>query len=123
MNIIGALKKSNTPSTVYFCEYSDEDFPWGSVSELLKRCPALSAEEAQSVKKEDIYCIAVECDDGEPQRTPVPPDFEKGVLVGIVFDIGEYFVSYTAEEHADLELYLNELTESNESKKDTGETL
>lgn len=111
MNIIGALKKSNSPSTVYFCEYKEEDFKWDSVEELLKQCTLSEDDETQRLKKEDIYCIAIECEDRRTQSNPTIPDFANGTLVGVVFDSVDYYISFTSEKHADLNIYLNELTE------------
>ena len=108
MNIIGGLKKSKSPSTIYFCEYRDDDFNWDDVVALLKRCPSVEFR----LKKEDIYCIAVECADGENKRTPDPPDFENGVLVGIVYISKDSYISLTPEDYADIDVYLKEIAES-----------
>lgn len=97
MKIIGALKKSKTPSTVYFCEYKAEDFDWNEVVSLLQRCDL-----AQDLDDKDIYCIAVESNDELKS--------DKN-LVGITFRSGEYFVSLTPQGYADLDVYLQELAD------------
>lgn len=105
MEIIGALKKSNSSSTIYFCEYRAEDFGRDEVVSLLQKC-RLSFHDNNSLKDENIYCIAVESND-EMQS-------DKN-LVGITFQSGSHYISLTPQEYADISVYLTELTEREES--------
>lgn len=100
MEIIGALKKSNSSSTIYFCEYRAEDFDRKDVVELLQRC-RLSLRENRNWDDKDIRCIAVESNDELKS--------DKN-LVGITFKSGDYYVSLTPQEYADIDIYLQELT-------------
>jgi hypothetical protein len=98
MEIIGALKKSRTNSTIYFCTYTPEDFDWQEVVVFLQRCQLM-----QDLAADDIYCIAVESEDNLSTE---------GRIVGIIFRNGEKYISLVPQEYSDLELYLKELTEN-----------
>lgn len=99
MEIIGALKKSNSSSTIYFCEYREQDFDRRDVVELLQRCRLLLREN-RNLDDKDICCIAVESNDELVS--------DKN-LVGITFRSGSHYVSLTPREYADLDFYLQEL--------------
>lgn len=96
MEIIGALKKSRSQSTVFFCEYRREDFDWKDIVALLQSCRLM-----RDLDEDDIYCVAVEsCDELEGDRR----------LVGITFRSGADYISLVPAEYSDLNFYLREIS-------------
>lgn len=99
MEIIGALKKSRSQSTIFFCEYKKEDFDWNEIVTLLQSCRLM-----QDLEENDIYCVAVE------SRDEMKSDRR---LVGITFHSGSEYVSLVPNEYADLDFYLKEISGCN----------
>lgn len=96
MEIIGALKKSRSQSTIFFCEYRKEDFDWDAIVAFLQSCHLM-----QDLEDDDIYCIAVESmDEMKSDRR----------LVGITFHSGADYISLVPKEYADLDFYLKEIS-------------
>lgn len=100
MEILGALKKSNSASSVFFCDYQHGGFNWDDVVKLLTKCRLM-----QDLDEKDIYCIAVEsCDDMKQDKR----------LVGITFRNGLDFISLVPQEYSDLDFYLKEIADTAE---------
>lgn len=95
MEIIGALKKSKSQSTIFFCEYRKEDFEWDEIISLLHSCRLM-----QDLEENDIYCIAVESNDD-------PRSYRR--LAGITFRNGADYISLVPKEYSDLDFYLKEI--------------
>lgn len=58
MDIIGALKKSGSEKTIYFCVYRPEDFAWSDIVNLLYECRLM-----KDLNEENVRCIVVESAD------------------------------------------------------------
>lgn len=101
MDVIGALKKSNSDTTIYFCGYNEADFQWKQVVKLLQSCHLM-----QDLDEENIYCIAVE------SRDNMEDDKR---LVGMTFKDGNNYISLVSEDYDDLDFYLKELTGGGEN--------
>ncbi len=96
MERIGALHKSGSQSTIYFCEYDKGVFDWEDVVSLLSKCRLMS-----DLTEDDIYCVAVETiDDMQTDKR----------LVGIVYKDGIDYVSLVPQDYSDLDIFLKELT-------------
>ena len=96
MEIIGALKKSKSQSTIFFCEYRKEDFDWDEIITLLHSCCLM-----QDLEEDDIYCIAVESNDDLKSHRR---------LAGITFRSGTDYISLVPKEYSDLDFYLEEIS-------------
>lgn len=123
MNILGALKKAKSLSTVYFCEYDADEISWESVSRLLTLCPYSSRVE-QTLIEEDycdlkglnedmIRCVAIESVDrlNTDKR-----------LVGVMFECDGKFISVAVPSYYDLDIYLCDLfpNSTQNTKSSTG---
>lgn len=104
MDIIGALKKSGSGKTVYFCAYHSEDFAWSDVVNLLYECKLM-----YDLNEENVRCIVVESTD------KLQEDIK---LVGISFMKGKDYISlvkpsktenYSVDEYGDVDFYLKEM--------------
>lgn len=105
MDIIGALKKSGSEKTVYFCVYHSEDFEWADVVNLLYNCRLMD-----DLSEENVLCIAVESTDKLQ---------EDKTLVGISFVRGNDYVClvnpavseayHSSGEYSDIDFYLKEM--------------
>lgn len=96
MERIGALHKSGSQSTIYFCEYDKNAFEWETVVDLLSKCSLM-----HDLTEDSIYCVAVEsADDMQTDNR----------LVGIVYKDGVDYVSLVPQDYSDLDFYLKELT-------------
>lgn len=99
MNIIGALKKSNSKATVYFCDYNNEKIKWEQIIVFLQDYNVM-----QDLNEEEIYCIAIEsCDNLKTDKK----------LVGMTFYNGRDYVNFVSKDYYDLDLYLKELSGGN----------
>lgn len=98
MEMLGALKKSNSPSSVYFCSYQQGEFNWDDVVKLLTKCRLM-----QDLDEKDIYCIAVEsCDEMKQDKR----------LVGVTFRNGLDYISLVPQGYSDLDFYLKEIADT-----------
>lgn len=97
MDVLGALKKSGSDNTIYFCAYHQIDFDWDDVVILLLECNHM-----RDLDEKDICCIAVESSDGlKTQR-----------YVGISFFEGTNYVILTKNSTTeDVDFYLKEMEE------------
>jgi len=94
MNVIGALKKSNTDATIYFYEY-EPSFNWEEIVNLFETCCC-----TQEVSEDDISCLAVEVHDKTQSEK----------LVGMTFHNGSRCTNLVTENYDDLDFYLNDLS-------------
>lgn len=96
MEVIGALKKSKSETTIYFCEYNEKDFVWNDIIQLLLACHCEC-----DLDECNIFCVAVESIDNLIRdRKPV----------GIAYNDGEKYVCLAIDECSDLKYYLQEMT-------------
>lgn len=99
MEVIGALKKSKSQTTIFFCLYSEDVFNWDDVVSLLMQCNV-----QQDLEEENISCVAVESSDN------LKTDKR---LVGVVFKCNNGFISLTPQEYTDLDFYLRDIADDN----------
>lgn len=105
MDIIGALKKSGSGKTIYFCAYHSEDFAWSEIVNLLYECRLMD-----DLSEENVRCIVVESADKLQ---------EDKKLVGISFMNGNDYISLvnpttsaeycSTDEYSDINFYLKEM--------------
>lgn len=94
MEILGALKKSNSQGTVLFYKYDDADFDWNEMIFFFQKCRLM-----QDLSSDDIYCVAVSKRETNSE------------IVGVVFQNETGYVNVISKEYADLEWYLHEIAE------------
>lgn len=99
MKILGALKKAKSLSTVYFCEYSEEEIGWESICRLLTLCPCEDSDLA-GLNENMIRCVAIESVDrlNTDKR-----------LVGTLFELDGEYLSLAVPSYCDLDIYLCDL--------------
>lgn len=96
MEILGALKKSNSQGTVLFYKYDETSFDWNIIVAFFQKCKLM-----QDLSSDDIYCIAVKKQDEKSDVSEI---------VGITFQNGAGYANVIPEEYSDIEWYLKEIT-------------
>lgn len=94
MEILGALKKSNSQGTILFYKYDDIAFDWNEMISFFQKCRLM-----QDLSSDDIYCVAVSKHEKNSE------------IVGVTFQNETGYVHVISKEYADLEWYLYEIAE------------
>lgn len=91
MECFGALRQSGSDTTVYFCPYNSEYFPWKGIANLLCDC------EIRELSEENICFVAIE---GKSLKA-----LEK--VVGMVLKIKDKYI--TLSDNNEIGLFIEEL--------------
>lgn len=95
-NIIGAISKANSPSTIYFCKYTHSDIEKSEIQNLVNKT------RYAELRGEAIRCLAIESTD----------ELVKDIrLVGLVFEGDNCYKTIILETYEDLNIYLNDIFE------------
>lgn len=100
MEIIGALKKTTSPATVYFCSYEGRGFGWKDIVGLLNQS-AMGREISHKLSEKAVRCIAIESiDEMQTDKRLVGAVFKRGT--------GDY-ISIAAPHYQDLDVYFTDI--------------
>lgn len=97
MKILGGVRVAETGELVYFCRYNACDFEWSDICGLLENCVL-----TQTIKEENICCVAVEAIDTSPNST---------APMGIACVVNNSISVFTPKEYHYIAKYLKSVVE------------